>query len=102
MYEFSHSQGQTRTSADVSDTTASPSEADMTGSPRDVAEGPTPDSCGAANKLYSITSSTRAYTVAGMSRPSDLAVLRLRTTWYFVGACTGRSAGFSPLRTRST
>ena len=34
---FSHGQGQTRTSAEVCDTTASPSEADMTGSPRDVA-----------------------------------------------------------------
>jgi len=30
----------TRTSADVRDTTASPPEADMTGSPRDVAKGP--------------------------------------------------------------
>jgi hypothetical protein len=27
-----------------------------------------------------------------------LAVLRLMTSSYFVGACTGRSAGFSPLR----
>src|SRR5262245_25699190 len=51
---------------------------------------------------YSITSSARAYTVAGTSRSSDLAALRLRTSWYFVGVCTGRSAGFSPLRTRST
>jgi hypothetical protein len=31
-----------------------------------------------------------------------LAVLRLITSSYFVGACTGRSAGFSPLRMRST
>ena len=30
------------------------------------------------------------------------AVLRLITSSYFVGACTGRSAGFSPLRMRST
>src|SRR5262245_30196460 len=34
--------------------------------------------------------------------PSALAVLRLMTSSYFVGACTGRSAGFSPLRMRST
>ena len=34
---------QTRTSAHVCDTTASPPEADMTGSPRDVAEVPFPD-----------------------------------------------------------
>ena len=31
------------------------------------------------------------------SRPSALAVLRLITKSYLVGACTGRSAGFSPL-----
>ena len=35
--------GQTRTSADVCDTTASPPEADMTELPRDVAEMPIPD-----------------------------------------------------------
>src|SRR5262249_39021484 len=51
---------------------------------------------------HSITSSARASTVAGMSRPSALAVLRLMTNSYLVGACTGRSAGFSPLRMRST
>src|SRR5262249_26026656 len=47
--------------------------------------------------LHSITSSARASTVVGMSRPSALAVLRLITSSYLVGACTGRSAGFSPL-----
>ena len=31
---------------------------------------------------------------------SVFAVLRLTTSSYLVGACTGRSAGFSPLRTR--
>ena len=36
------------------------------------------------------------------SRPSALAVFRLITSSYLVGACTGRSAGFSPLRMRST
>src|SRR5438105_2416823 len=51
---------------------------------------------------HSITSSARASTVAGTSRPSALAVLRLITSSYLVGACTGRSAGFSPLRMRST
>src|SRR5215831_12932684 len=50
---------------------------------------------------HSITSSARASTVGGTSRPSALAVFRLRTIWYLVGACTGRSAGFSPLRMRS-
>ena len=51
---------------------------------------------------HSITSSARASSVGGTSRPSALAVLRLITSSYFVGACTGRSAGFSPLRMRST
>src|SRR4029453_12777936 len=53
-------------------------------------------------RTYSITSSARAITDAGRSRPSALAVLRLITSSYLVGACTGRSAGFSPLRMRST
>ncbi len=44
----------------------------------------------------------RASTVAGISRPSAFAVLRLITRSYLVGACTGRSAGLSPLRMRST
>src|SRR5262245_48199728 len=51
---------------------------------------------------YSITSSARASTAGGTWRPSVLAVLRLMTSSYFVGACTGRSAGFSPLRMWST
>src|SRR5262249_15936591 len=49
---------------------------------------------------HSITSSARASTLAGTSRPSAFAVLRLITVSYLVGACTGRSAGFSPLRMR--
>ena len=52
--------------------------------------------------LHSITSSARASTDGGTSTPSALAVLRLTTVSYLVGACTGRSAGFSPLRMRST
>src|SRR5215217_8073045 len=53
------------------------------------------------NDLYSITSSARAIRGGGISKPSALAVLRLMTSSYLVGACTGRSAGFSPLRMRS-
>jgi hypothetical protein len=53
-------------------------------------------------RTYSITSSARVSTIAGTSRPSALAVLRLSTVSYLVGACTGRSTGFSPLRMRST
>jgi hypothetical protein len=51
---------------------------------------------------HSITSSARASSVAGMSMPSSLAVFRLITSSYLVGAWTGKSAGFSPLRMRST
>src|SRR5438876_11219176 len=50
---------------------------------------------------YSITSLARARSDGGTSRPSALAVLRLITSSYLVGAWTGRSAGFSPLRMRS-
>src|SRR5215813_6018875 len=49
--------------------------------------------------VHSITSSARASTVAGTSRPSALAVLRFTN---LIGCCTGRSAGFSPFRMRST
>jgi len=52
--------------------------------------------------LHSITSSARASSVGGTSMPSALAVLRLITSSYLVGDWTGRSAGFSPLRIRST
>ena len=55
-----------------------------------------------APRAHSITSSARASKVAGTSRPSALAVFRLIISSYLVGACTGRSAGFSPLRMRST
>src|SRR5437870_4044678 len=46
--------------------------------------------------FHSITSSARASSVGGTSRPSALAVLRLITSLYWVGASTGRSPGFSP------
>src|SRR5262249_33586374 len=52
--------------------------------------------------LHSITSSARASSVGGTSRPSALAVFKLITNSYLVGACTGRWEGFSPLRMRST
>ena len=54
-------------------------------------------SCG-----YSITSSARASTAAGTSRPSVLAVLRLITSSNLVGCSTGRSTGSMPLNTLST
>src|SRR6516164_4974327 len=64
------------------------------------------DSCTAEQRdelapFHSITSSARASSVDGTSRPSALAVLRLITRSYLVDACTGSSAGFTPLRMRS-
>jgi hypothetical protein len=53
-------------------------------------------------RLYSITSSARASSTGGISRPSVFAVLRLITNSNFVGSCTGKSVGFAPFRTRST
>ena len=50
--------------------------------------------------LHSITSSARASSEGGASRLRAFAVLRLMTNLNFVGACTGRSPGFSPLRIR--
>jgi hypothetical protein len=52
--------------------------------------------------LHSITSSARASSVGGTSKPSVFAVFRLMTNSNFVGSWTGRSAGFAPLRIRAT
>jgi hypothetical protein len=51
---------------------------------------------------HSTTSSARASRLSGTARPSALAVFRLITRSYLVGPCSGRSAGFSPLRMRPT
>src|SRR5262249_39576547 len=51
---------------------------------------------------YSITSSARARSVGGIVRPSTLAVLELMTSWNLLGCSTANSAGFAPLRIRST
>src|SRR5262249_25424040 len=50
--------------------------------------------------FHSITSSARASSFAGTSRPSVLAVLRLIINSGFVVCWTGKSVGFSPLRMR--
>src|SRR5262249_37667863 len=52
--------------------------------------------------LHSITSSARASSVGGTSRPSALAVTRLTTRSNLVGCSTGMSAGFAPRRILST
>src|SRR5262245_28523704 len=49
---------------------------------------------------HSITSSARASSVGGISRPSALAVARLMTNSNLVGCITGRSDGLAPLRMR--
>src|SRR5262249_23622248 len=53
------------------------------------------------HRSHSITSSARMSNAAGTDRPRSLEVLLLITSSYFVGVCTGRSVGFSPLRIRS-
>src|SRR5262249_1456270 len=52
--------------------------------------------------VHSNTSSARASNGSGTSIPTARAVFRLIASSYLVGACTGRSAVFSPLRMRST
>src|SRR5262245_6119144 len=51
---------------------------------------------------HSITSSASASSDGGTVRPSAFAVARLITNWNLEGCSTGRSAGFVPLRIRST
>jgi hypothetical protein len=51
---------------------------------------------------YSMTASAPASRTLGTVRPRSLAVLRLITSSNFVGAWTGRSAGFAPRRMRLT
>src|SRR5215469_13906415 len=53
-------------------------------------------------RTHSITASARASSEGGTSRASALAVLRLITSSYLVGACTGSLPGLVPLRIRST
>src|SRR5262249_10967025 len=55
-----------------------------------------------AAPYHSITSSARASSVSGTTRPSALAVLRLTTSSNLVGCSMGRSAGFAPLITLMT
>src|SRR5262245_54865984 len=49
---------------------------------------------------YSITSSARASSVGGTSRPRALAVCRFMTNSNLVDCSTGRLAGFAPFRIR--
>src|SRR5215471_4041676 len=63
---------------------------------------PVLDSCSAADRSYSITSSARNRNGEGIVRPSVLAVFKLIANSYLVGSCIGSSPGFAPRRTRST
>ncbi len=51
-----------------------------------------------STECYSITSSARARSVGGTSRPSAFATIRLTTRSNLVGCSTGRSAGFAPAK----
>jgi len=62
---------------------------------RNPSQGPTSDG-------YSIRSSAKERSAGEMSKPSTMAVFRLMTSSYLVGYWTGSSAGFAPLRMRST
>ena len=53
-------------------------------------------------RLYSITSSARASSVGGISRPSAFAVVKFTARSNLVGCSTGMSPGFAPRRIRST
>src|SRR5262245_20790804 len=59
------------------------------------------EKCDELAAFHSITSSARASSVAGTSRPSAFAVLRLMTSWNLVGRTTGRSESLAPLRMRA-
>src|SRR5262249_14788069 len=67
-----------------------------------------PRSCRAAEERdelassHSITSSARASSVGGTSRPSAWAFCGLTTSAFWVGPCPGGWAVFWPLRMRST
>ena len=82
---------------------ALPPKADIGTQSRNVRFVPKADILRRSNSLrYSIISLASASSVGGTVMSSALAVLRLMTSSYFVGCCTGSSAGFSPLRMRST
>src|SRR5262249_32977834 len=53
-------------------------------------------------RAHSITSSARASTIGGISRPIAFAVLTLITSVNLVGRSIGKSAALAPLRMRST
>src|SRR6516164_4636039 len=94
--------GQKQTSRRLQPMSALPPKADMGRQDPDVRFVPQADILRCNRDWHSITSSARASKDWGTDKSSAFAVVRLIASWYLVGACTGRSAGFSPLRMRST
>src|SRR5215831_16601644 len=81
--------GQKQTLPDISAISALPPKADIAERECHVRFVPKADSCTAANSIaISITSSARESSEGGTVRPSALAVFRLMTSSYLVGACT--------------
>jgi len=62
--------GQMQTFGELAGCPFYPPEAEVRVTRRHVRQGPIPDSCVAANKLYSITSSARPSSGSGTVRPS--------------------------------
>src|SRR4051794_33357417 len=77
-----------------------PFDSGLTGQSRDRRDGPKQGL--KHHHLYSITSSARASSIGGTSRPSALAVIRLMTRSNLVGCSTGVSLGLAPRRILST
>src|ERR1700751_1802362 len=86
FFAFLHNQGHSRPKSTIQVTSAYPLRAEVQRTSLMVRFVPIPEVTS-----YSITSSARASSVGGTFRPSALAVVRLMTVSYFVGACTGRS-----------
>src|SRR5262245_58087495 len=81
-----------RHGGDVRCKTAFPPKAEVHRRSCYVARVPFPDSFTAAKEhLYSITSLASASSLSGRSSPSVLAVLRLITSSYLMGACVGKA-----------
>ena len=70
--------------------------------PRAAKRRPRREERDAVAPFHSMTSSARTSSVFGTFKPSALAVFMLITSSHFTGCCTGRSAGLSPRRMRST
>jgi len=105
MYEFSHRLGQSRRTTMFAMSGLAPIAAMMLQC-RDRSKSATSgceqmqQASVQGSQTYSITSSARASSAAGTSRPSALAVVRFMMNSNLAACITGRSTGFSPLRMR--